>query len=392
MKYLVLVGDGMADLPCIEGRTPLEVADTPNLDMMAARGSSGTARTVPPGFPAGSDIANLSILGYRPERYYTGRGPLEAAGNGVKTGDGDVIFRCNLITQQDGVIKDYSGGHLTTAEGRLLVEALNQELATGEVRFYPGVGYRHILVLKERCERVLCTPPHDALGRSVREVLPQGGDAGFLVDLIERSAQVLEGHEVNLARVADGCLPANLIWPWGQGRPPSMPSFYSLHCITGAVISAVDLLRGVARYAKMGFVEVEGATGYLDTNYEGKAMAALEALETWDLVYLHLEAPDEASHQGDLEGKLRAIENFDRLIVGRILDRLEQECRFLVLPDHPTPLALKTHTDDPVPFIIYPADRPDDVRVFSEREAEKGCFGRLVAPELIKLLKGRRGR
>lgn len=390
MKFIVLVGDGMADepLPSLGGRTPLQAAETPNMDRIAAEGRSGLARTVPAGMPPGSDVANLSVVGYEPSRYYSGRAPLEAAAMGVSLGKGDIAFRCNFVTVKDGRMDDYSAGHISSEEGRELVSAL-KPLVPGE-RLYAGVSYRNLLVLDAGGEAV-CTPPHDILDQPIAGYLPQGEGSELLIALMEASRTVLSEHPVNARRIAEGKRPANMIWLWGQGPAPSMPTLLEKSGLRGAMISAVDLLKGIGVYAGMEVIDVPGATGTIDTNYEGKVEAALSALERVDLVYLHVEAPDEAAHEGDLELKIRAIEAFDRRVVGPLLQKLQEskryEWRILLLPDHPTPISIRTHTDRPVPFSIMGAGvAPDEVRTFDEEAAARGGFGLLDASKLIELV------
>jgi 2,3-bisphosphoglycerate-independent phosphoglycerate mutase len=355
LKYAVLIGDGMADEPLekLGGRTPLEASDIPNMREIARKGQIGLIRTIPPGMPPGSDVATLSVLGYDPKKYYSGRAPLEAARLGIKLGPEEVAFRCNLITVEGENIADYAGGHITSEEARELVVALSRHMSTPAVRFHPGVGYRHICVIKGTdMVRADCTPPHDVIGQPVKGHMPRGDGAGFLVDLMERSRELLQGHEVNKARLSRGQRPANMIWLWGQGVTPRMPSFKDRFGIEGSVISAVDLLNGIAKLVGLKLIDVPGATGYYDTNYEGKGDYAIKSLESKDFVLVHVEAPDEAGHNGDLDQKIRAIENFDRLVVGPLLRNLGEmpHSRLMVLPDHPTPIRVRTHTGDPVPF------------------------------------------
>ena len=390
MKYVILICDGMADRPLEElgYRTPLEEASTPNMDLVAKNGENGLALTIPEGMPAGSDVANLSILGYDPRTYYTGRGPLEAASMGVELNEDDVAFRCNLITERDGLIADYSAGHISSLDARELIESLNEKLGGDGARFYPGVSYRHLLVL-DHGERAECTPPHDVVGESVEAHLPRGEGSESLRRLIVKSREVLEEHPVNLRRASDGEDPANLIWLWGQGRVPLMDRLDKRYGLTGAIISAVDLVKGIGVYAGLRVVSVPGATGYFDTDYRAKAEYAIRCLRECDLVVVHVEAADEAGHIGSVEEKVRAIENFDRHIVCRVLDELPGfgEYRLLLLPDHPTPIALRTHTRDPVPFALYGADqRADHVRVYSERAAEDGLFGLVSGWRLMDLM------
>ncbi len=389
MKYVVLLGDGMADLPipALQGKTPLQAASTPNMDMLAKQGRCGLARTVPDGFPPGSDVANLSVMGYSPQKYYTGRAPLEAAAMGVQLGEEDIAFRCNFVTVEDGIMTDYSAGHISSEEGRVLIEAL-KPLMPGE-RLFAGVSYRNLLVLKAGAKAV-CTPPHDISDQPIEGHLPRGQDAGLLVELMQAAKPILAKHPVNLKRVAEGKKPANMIWLWGQGPRPAMPTFQELYGLEGAMISAVDLLRGIGKYAGLEVIEVPGATGNIDTNYEGKVEAALLALKRLDYVYLHVEAPDEAGHEGKLEEKIKAIELFDQRVVGPVIDGLRrqgEDWRVLLLPDHATPIAIKTHSRDPVPFAIMGKGiEPDGAERFDEDEAKKGGFGLVEATKLMSML------
>jgi len=381
-KYIVLVPDGAADHPleALGGKTPLEVAHTPHLDLLAEKGEMGKVRTIPPGFPPGSDVANLSVFGYDPRLYYTGRGPLEAASIGVELGPEDVAFRCNLVTLEvvgpEVIMEDYSAGHIPTEESAGIIRDLDRELGRDGFRFFPGVSYRHLLAWKGGRDGVRTTPPHDIVEQPIAPYLPAGEGAEELLRLITASQILLKDHPVNLRRVEEGKRPANSIWPWGQGRRPSMPPFREKYGLEGKVIAAVDLIKGIGVYAGMEVVEVPGATGWLDTDYRGKAEAGLKALEDADFLYLHVEAPDEASHMGDVEEKIRAIERFDQEVVGTILQGLTEDFRIMVLPDHPTPISVRTHVDEPVPFLIYDSRKevlsPFDG--FSEREASKGIF------------------
>ena len=388
IKYLILLGDGMADVPLPElgGKTPLEHADTPNMDYIAKHGRCGLAKTVPDGLPAGSEIANMSILGYAPEKYYTGRGPLEAASMGVTLAEDEIAFRCNLITVTDGMIADHSAGHITSEEAAELIDSIDASLSTDRVRFHAGISYRHLMVTDGIGASAVCTPPHDVLGEPMESQMPTGEGCEAVSDLIRRSAAVLDGHRVNVERVRAGKNPATHIWLWGQGNAPSFPSFEEMFGITGSMISAVDLLKGLAIYAGMDVIEVPGATGYLDTNYTGKADYAVKTLEDHDFVYVHVEAPDEAGHAGDLDAKVTAIESFDKKVVGRVLDRCS-DCVIMVLPDHPTPIPLRTHTADPVPFAIY-GHGADSVSTFDERSAAKGSYGVRIGADLVRLMIG----
>ncbi len=369
-KYVVLLGDGMADesLEELGGKTPLEVASVPNMDRMAQEGICGWVRTVPPGMPPGSDVANLSVLGFDPARYYTGRAPLEAASMGVEMGPGDVAYRCNLVTVKDGIMEDYSAGHISSEEASLLIRDLQETLGNEEFSFYPGVSYRHLLLWRDGGDAIETTPPHDISGRPIRDYLPRGEESEKILELMERSREVLARHPVNRRRVEEGKNPATMIWLWGQGERPSLPAFRDVYGLRGAVISAVDLMKGLAVLLGMEPISVPGATGYLDTNYEGKARATLDFLrEKGDLVYLHIEAPDEAGHQGDVEAKIRAIEDIDSRVLPLLLDAAhssEEPFSILLLCDHPTPITIKTHTADPVPFVIW--------RSHQERAGEGG--------------------
>lgn len=364
MKYIVLLGDGMSDEPMeiLGGKTPLQVAKTPNMDFMAQHGRLGLARTVPDGLPPGSDVANLAVFGYDPRTCYTGRSPLEAASIGVELGPDDVAFRLNFVTlAPEGMrvfMQDFSAGHISTAEGRELIEALRQHLEDDEFQFYPGVGYRHLMVWRNGKDKMTTVPPHDITGKNIIDYLPTGDGADRIIYLMNMSQMILHDHPLNKKRTEQDQLPASSIWLWGHGRAPRITAFYESYGLTGAVISAVDLIKGIGMYAGLDVINVDGATGYIDTNYLGKAQAALEALKSRDFVYLHVEAPDEASHSGNLEHKIKAIEDFDEQVVGTILKGIGDlgEYRILCMPDHPTPVSIMTHTSDPVPFIMYEND------------------------------------
>lgn len=380
MKYVILIGDGMGDYPVAElgGKTPLEAASTPNLDRLAREGELGLARTIPPGMEPGSDIANLAIMGYDPATYHTGRAPLEAAALGVKLAPQEVAFRCNLVTlhRKDGglYLEDYAAGHISSEEARELILALEARLGEEGRHFYPGVSYRHLLVWDKGDVTWKTYPPHDHSGQEVGRFFVSDGPGAPLWALVKASWPILQGHEVNRRREAQGQRPATSIWLWGQGRPPAMPTLNERFGLTGAVICAVDLIRGIGLYAGLTPVRVPGATGYLDTNYEGKVQAALSALQEKDLVFLHVEAPDEAGHKGDLRLKIQAIEDFDRRVVGPLLEGLKSlgDHRVLVMCDHLTPVAVRTHTPEPVPFVLFDSRRPQNQeRVYSERAARQ---------------------
>jgi 2,3-bisphosphoglycerate-independent phosphoglycerate mutase len=336
------------------------------------------------------------VLGYDPKVYCTGRGPLEAPSRGIKLGPKDVAYRCNLITEKDETISDYSAGHITTEEAAQLITALQKAFnKPGEVEFYPGLDYRHFLILRDfkHSEEIKCTPPHDATGVAVSEVLPQAKEtkaekqAKFLRDLIVGSRDILLNHPVNVARVKSGKNPGNLIWLWGGGKKPSMPTLKEKYGVKGAVISAVDLVKGIGTYAGMQVINVPGATGLANTNYEGKADAALKALENNDLVVIHVEAPDEAGHIRDVDLKVKTIEDLDKRLIGRILDGLKEPYAIAILPDHPTPISIGTHSRDPVPFAIAsPKIIPDNIKKFDEASAKEGGFGLVTKDYLISLL------
>jgi len=360
MKYIILVGDGMADYPIgeLDNKTPLEAARTPNMDFIARHGKIGRVKTIPDKMTPASDVANMSILGYSPEKYYTGRGPLEAANLGVELKESDIAFRCNLITANKDTLVDYSAGHITTKETGILINFLNQRLGTEQIKFYCGVSYRNLLVIKNASPdlfTIRCFPPHDIIGKSISRHLPKGEGKEFLVRLMIESAKILAPHEINQVRIDLEENPADMIWLWGQGRKPNLPTYKEKYNLTGSIISAVDLINGLGRLLGLEVINVPGATGFYDTDYAGKAKAAIKALEDRDFVFLHVEAPDEAGHNGDLREKITAIERFDHFIVGRVLSRFKRrgDFRLLVLPDHPTPLSVRTHTSEPVPFGIF---------------------------------------
>ncbi len=389
MKYLVLLGDGMAGLPLEElgGKTVLQYAGTPNLDYLARHGTMGMARTVPAGLPPGSDVANLSVLGYDPRIYYTGRAPLEAAAMGLPMGPEDIAYRCNLVTlgglekgYESSVMEDFSAGHISTAEARALIEEIDRRMRRNGVSFHPGVSYRHIMLWEKGEVGAICTPPHDISGRPVAGHLPSGEGADFLLELMKASVGALSGHEVNRAREAASKSPANSIWLWGQGKKPALPAFKQRYNINGAMISAVDLMKGIAKILGMRIIDVPGATGYIDTDYKGKAKAALSALDLVDFVYVHVEAPDEAGHAGNVNHKVQAVEDFDEKVVGTVLDAVKGRPGFRVLsmPDHPTPIKIKSHTSDPVPFVLWDSGRDEETDNPGYDEARAAATGVIV--------------
>ena len=381
-KYIVVLGDGMADEPIPElgGKTPLEYANTPNMDRIARDGMCGMMRTVPAGFEPGSDIANLSILGYDPGRYYTGRGPLEAASMGLALGETDFAYRCNLVTIRDGIMADFSAGHIPSTEGKRLLSDL-QSAVQNSVSFHPGISYRNLMIVEGGLGSET-TPPHDIVGQEIAPFLPKGRDSEVLLRYIRKSALLFANHPVNRERIAAGISPATHIWPWSGGRAPSLPSFEEKYGKRGGIISAVDLLSGIARYAGMDVIRVPGATGYLDTDYQAKARFAISAMDRFDFLYLHVEAPDEAGHLGSIEEKVLAIERVDGM-VGTIMDSFEGV--IAVLPDHPTPIRIKTHTGEPVPFTVLGKGK-DSCERFFEKEAQKGGYGTINATDFLSLL------
>ncbi len=388
MKHIVLLGDGMSDNPIEEknGKTPLQLSATPTMDLLAAKGELGLAATIPGGMDPGSDVANLAVMGYDPLQYYSGRAPVEAASIGVELGPSDVAFRCNLVTlvEKDGgtVMDDYSAGHIATDDARVVIEALKAQLDSDTITFYPGISYRHLMVWKNGIDAMKTTPPHDISDRQIDEHLPAGEGADTVRQLMDKSRDILASLDLNRQKIERGEKPVSTIWLWGQGKALKIPSFEETYGVNGSVISAVDLLKGLGISAGLSSINVPGATGYLDTNYAGKVQAALTALETVDFVYLHVEAPDEASHKGSFGEKITAIEDFDTKIVKPVLEGLEKSgepFRVLLMPDHPTPLATKTHASDPVPFVLCSSDdlKKDSAqsRTYCEQDAkDSGVF------------------
>jgi 2,3-bisphosphoglycerate-independent phosphoglycerate mutase len=356
-KYVVLIGDGMADrpLPQLKGKTPLEAAKIPNMNWIARNGICGFVRTVPKGVKPGSDVANLSVLGYDPRECYTGRGPLEALSRGIKLGKNDVAFRCNLVKIENGRMADYSAGHISTKEAKKTIELLQRELGNDKIRFYPGVSYRHLVIIDGGPNKVKCTPPHDITGRPISKYLPKGPGADTLNILMSDSYEILSSISGKACLTKPGAKrwrsQANMIWLWGQGKTPKMKKFP----LKGSVITAVDLLKGIGKAIGLKAVNVPGATGYLDTNYIGKAKYALASLKNGDFVFVHVESPDEAGHEGNIKHKIKAIQDFDKYVVGTVLKGLKRykNYKLMVLPDHPTPISIKTHSGEPVPFAIY---------------------------------------
>ncbi len=397
MKYVVILCDGMADLPIesLGGKTPMQAANKPNMDRLAKTATVGMVKTVADGMSPGSDVANLSVMGFDPAEYYTGRSPLEAASIGIDLDDSDVAIRCNLVTlsdeesYDDKTMVDYCGGDISTEEADVLIKAVNAELGGGDFDFYTGVQYRHCTVWHGgKHEGYTLCPPHDISGRVIGEYLGGHKANPEIIELMKKSYEILKNHPLNLARIEKGERPANSIWLWGQGTRAALPRFDEKYGIKGAVISAVDLLKGIAKSAKMESVDVDGATGYVDTNFEGKTLAAIKALETNDYVYVHLEAPDECGHRRETENKVKAIELIDEKVLGPILKALDgTDCRIMILPDHPTPISTATHSSAPVPFMIYDsAEKHNGVDLFCEETAADTGVYVDHGPSLIKEL------
>jgi len=376
MKYVILIMDGASGYPIPErgGKTSLELASTPNLDALAKEGAVGLARTVPPGMEASSACACMSVLGYDPKVYYKGRAGIEARSMGIPIGDGEVVFRCNLVAVRDGKMWSYSSGYISTDEAHTLIGALNETLASDEVQFYPGVSYRHICKIKghEDTLNAGCTSPHDIPGKAIAEHLPRGQGREVLLDLMERSKPVLSAHPVNRERIARAVIPATMIWLfWGSSRLPDMPSFAGRYGLKAAMTSGVDLLNGLAHLAGMEVLAIPGVTGNLDNDYTAQAKGTMAALSEFDLVVVHIEAPDEAAHDRAIDAKIEAIQKIDGEVVSR-LRSFPGDIRLLVMPDHPTPIPLQTHTDDPVPFLIWGKEiKPNGAGRFTEAEAKK---------------------
>ncbi|MCM8759960.1 MAG: cofactor-independent phosphoglycerate mutase [Candidatus Omnitrophica bacterium] len=395
MKYLILVPDGAADYPLeeLKYKTPLEYAYKPNIDFLTEKGCCGLMETIPHGFSAGSEVANLTILGYNPEKCYQGRGVLEAAALGINIFQDEVVFRCNTIFIDNDRIVSHSAGHISTEESRKLIEDLNKEFASEQIKFYPGLDYRHILILKDGFSPMVeCFPPHDNIGRDFKLLLPKAltpqakKTEKMLMDLIMNSRRILNHHPVNIKRINSGKQPANFIWPWSPGKKPDMELFTKKFGISGAVISAVDLIKGIGIYAGFQVINVPGATGLYNTNYEGKANAAIDALKKFDLVYVHVEAPDEAAHEGNVQLKIKCIEDFDERLVGTILKNIDlMNTTIAVIPDHYTPVSVRCHSDEDVPFVIYsPRLKPDNVKSFNEKSCSNGILGKLKGEQFIK--------
>ncbi|MCD5425975.1 MAG: cofactor-independent phosphoglycerate mutase [Methanosarcinaceae archaeon] len=394
MKYIVLVGDGMADFPIKEfgGKTILQKANTPNMDYISKHGKCGLAQTVPDGLSPGSDVANMSIMGYDPKIYYTGRSPLEAASMNIQLESEDVAFRCNLVTIENENLKDYCAGHISSKESQKLIKDIDLELGSNDFKFYSGISYKHLLIAKNNTgATVKCTPPHDIMDEPIKDYLPKGIDDVVLNSLMDESRKILENHPINKKRIESGKNPANSIWLWGQGYAPKMSNFKDLYGICGSVISSVDLFKGIGLNAGLKVIEVPEVKGYLTNNYIGKAEYGIASLKENDIIFIHVETPDDAGHDGDAYAKMKTIEDFDEMTVGTVLEFVlnsDEDYSILVMPDHPTPIEIRTHTNEPVPFAIYSTKykTPDKVGAFNEVSMKNGSFGTIRAYNLIKML------
>lgn len=408
MKYVIFIPDGSSDYPLdeLDGQTPLQKANTPNIDKLAENGFGGLTNNVPEGFTPGSDVANMSIFGYNPFEYYTGRGPLEAGSMGIETTPTDVIFRCNTITEKDGLMDDFNAGHITSQEAEQLIDDLNnyftEKYENFRGKFYAGISYRHLFVYSldnsddaEILANLKTVPPHDISGENLDKNTSNDIDENWTLELptaikniMNESQKVLENHEVNKKRIAEGKKPANMVWLWGQGVTPSLPNFKETYGLKGAVITGVDLLKGIGVFAGLDIIEVPGATGYFDTDYEAKGKYAIDALKNHDLVFIHVEAPDEAGHAHDYEEKVKAIERIDEFIVGPVMESLKDEdYRVAILPDHPTPVPVGTHTRDDVPIVICSSDKKgDNIKSFDEEAVLEGSLRKEKGYTLVKRL------
>ena len=393
MKYIILQGDGMADYPLdsLGGKTPLEAARTPNMDWLAARGVFGMAHVIPKGFPPGSDVGNMSIMGYDPALYHTGRSPLEAASMGVALGSKDIAFRCNLVTiggsGSDQFMEDFTAGHISTEEAAEIIRDLGRELGGDGIEFFPGVSYRHLMVWRNGQEKMETTPPHDITDQKIASYLPRGDGADRLLKLMRASQSILADHPVNKRRQQEGQRQATTIWLWGQGKAPALPTLMERFGIKGGVISAVDIINGLGVYAGLERIVVPGITGFLDTNYRGKGEYGVKSLERNDFVFIHVEAIDEAGHMGDVEKKIQALEDFDEKVVGTVLKGMahRKDWRVLLMPDHPTAIVLKTHVAEPVPFVLYSPDDPRHNGAVGYNEKDAAKTG-IVAKKAYKLM------
>ena len=392
MKYIMLVPDGMADLPMAEldGQTPMQAARTPNFDILAEKSLVGSVLTVPDGMYPGSDVANMDLLGYDPRRYYTGRGPIEAIAMGVPLDVGDVAYRCSLVTTDGTNLLDNSAGHITTEEARPLIELIDKKLGGAKRRFYPGIQYRHIMAEQGGSVDLKTIPPHDFVGKPLAGYWPEGAGAERLRQLMYDSLELLSDHPINVKRREEGKNPANMIWLWGQGYAPSLPNFLQTFGKKGGVITAVDVVRGLARATGLRVIDVPGATGYIDTDYVAKANYALTALDTLDFIYIHVESPDESGHEGSIDHKLQAIEDTDRKLLGTLREGMvgRDNYRLVIVPDHKTPISLRTHEAGPVPFLLYDSTKPHTAShfPFDERAVEEATTQVEDGTRLIQML------
>jgi 2,3-bisphosphoglycerate-independent phosphoglycerate mutase len=393
VKYIILQGDGMADYPldALGGKTPLEAAKTPNMDWLASHGVFGLAHVIPEGFPPGSDVGNMSIMGYDPAVYHTGRSPLEAASMGVALGPKDIAFRCNLVTLggsgEDTTMEDFTSGHISTAEATEIIRELQEKLGGDGIEFFPGVSYRHLMVWRDGKEKMATTPPHDITDQKISAYMPKGDGADRLLKLMDDSKPILAEHPVNKKRGAEGHRQATTIWLWGQGRAPALPPLTQRFGVKGGVISAVDIIHGLGVYAGLERIDVPGITGFLDTNYRGKGEYGVASLDKFDFVFIHVEATDEAGHMGDVKAKIQALEDFDEKVVGTVLKGMahRKDWRVLLMPDHPTSIALKTHVAEPVPFVLYSPQEPRDNGAVGYNEKDAAATG-VVAKQAFKLI------
>ena len=388
-KYVIIVPDGAADegLEVFDGKTVLEAAQTPHMDRISIEGRQGTACTVPEKMPPGSDVAQMSLLGYDPQKHYTGRAPIEAVAMGIKLAADDWVFRCNLVTFLDDKMADHSAGHIASNQAAELIEQIQESIDDDDIRFYPGISYRNLCVIKNKQFKLVTHPPHNIIGKKISKHLPRGKNSSILLEIMAKSQQTFENHEINRVRADLGENPVSSLWFWGQGQRASLESFQSRYGLKGAAITAVDLVKGLAKLIDFDLIDVPGATGYLDTNYSGKAEAAIKAMDSYDLVFVHIEAPDEAGHNGSSSQKKTAIEQIDKLIVGPVFDAMQKydNWRILVMPDHPTPVTSRAHSAEPVPFAMAGTGVNGVInKPFSEKNSEQSGFRVLKGHEMME--------
>lgn len=394
MKHILIIFDGMADEPIsdLDGKTPMQVARKPFMDSLAAMGKVGSAITTPKGMYPGSDVTNMGILGYDPLKYYTGRGAIEAASLGIPMETADAVFRTNLVSTDRELMLDSSADHISTEEAHILIDVIDQKLSTNLIKFFPGVSYRHIMVWRNGSDNVNCKAPYKFHGQPIANYWPEGDGDQKLISLIQDSYEILDNHPINRRRRDEGHLPANMIWFWGESHLPAIPSYFNEHGINGAVVAAVDLIKGLGRMVGLKIYDVPGATGYVDTNYLGKGQYAVNALDSYDFVWVHVEAPDEAGHEKNIDKKIEAIQDCDSKVLGTILNGVKEkgmDVRILLMPDHPTPIATGSHSSDPVPFILFDSTSQDQNNLpFDERAVPETKLKVEFAPDLIKMLLG----